>query len=155
MPLHLTPKADLGVMYDAETIRLAELGNTINFTKEQFLEFCRETPSVGFSMDDVAFGGAIFHDHQIHFAVMPEFHGRWGRLVRPMWEWMFSIEDDVRAYVEKNNPKCLNFMSRQWPTDGEDDTFIFFRLTRSGLDKTRLPRKQTTAPMTMLESVLA
>ncbi|MGI4937756.1 MAG: hypothetical protein ACRYF5_13575 [Janthinobacterium lividum] len=138
--MHLTDKADFGVLYDAEVLHQKSLGKQLNFTREQWISSCSHLPSIGFAKDGMAFGGAVFYEHEIHFALLPQFHGRWGALIRPMWEWMFSIEDNVRARVEKENPKCLDFMRRQWPEDGEDETYVYFRLTRAGLNGSRKPR---------------
>lgn len=155
MPLHLTDKADMGLIFDSEIKRYESMGKKVDVNREHWLALCKDAPSIGFAKDGVLFGGAFFFDHEIHLSVLPEFHGRWGSLVRPMWEWLFSIEDPVRVRVEKDNLKCINFGAAQWPLDGEDDTYVYFKLSSAGLGKPRRARKTAlpaSAPVTETEA---
>lgn len=133
MPMHLTARADLGVLYDSESLRYGP-GKKMAMTRQDFITLCAGFPSIGFADDGVVFGGAIFWDNEMHVSVMPAYHSRWGLLMRPMWDWMFSIQDPVRLSVEPDNLKCLRLMRRQgWPQVGQDERYLYFLATRATL----------------------
>ena len=128
MVMRLTDKADMGIIFDSEVLRYGEKIAKFNITREQFIKITDPLPSIGFEKDGKIFGGAFFLDHQIHLSVLPEFHSKWGTLVRPMLEWMFRIEDPVLIKIEKDNEKCIHFAERcNFQRAGSDETYVFFK----------------------------
>jgi hypothetical protein len=145
MPLHLTDKADFGLIYDTESARYGS-AKTFPCTREQYIALGADLPSIGFAKDGVHFGGAFFFQHEMHATFLPEFHGRWGQLIRPMWDWMLAIEDPVRLRIEKDNIKCQTFLDRQhWPRDGEDDEHVYFMISSAGMPRALLRRDERLA----------
>ena len=126
--LRLTDKADFGVMYDADKLRyksedLAALG----ITRERAIEIGSAYPSIGYEIDGVAAGGAVFDGKQLHLAVLPEFHGRWAWLLKPTLDWLFALCDPVQVRIEKFNTRCLRFMDAGgWRRIGEDKYFVIY-----------------------------
>ncbi|RSZ61081.1 GNAT family N-acetyltransferase [Massilia atriviolacea] len=129
--LRLTACADLGLMYDIEQQRYpAEL--TALATRERTLAHYRGCASVGYEIDGVAAGGAIFDGHELHLAVLPQYHGRWAWLLKPTLDWLFAQCDPVRVRIEQDNTRCIRFMdSGGWERVAEDPQYITYLLSSS------------------------
>ena len=127
----LTPSANLDVMFDAEVILYSAIFlSTITNHRQFFNDFYASCPSVGFEIDGVSAGGAIYDGEHFHIAVLPAFYGRWGRLWQPTLAWLFSIADPVDARIAKDNLRCLRFAERSgFPRIAEDDVVITYRMS--------------------------
>ncbi|HET9645462.1 MAG TPA: GNAT family N-acetyltransferase, partial [Burkholderiaceae bacterium] len=130
--LNLTPRADLGVMYEADVARYKAAGKseiTGVVTKEAFMRFYQGCPSVGFRRDGRDIGGLIFDGEEAHIAVLPEHHGYWGMLLKPALDWLFSQTAEAIVEVERDNDRCLRFIRHVgWERVGERGGALLFRL---------------------------
>lgn len=127
--LRLTDKADLGLMYDIERQRY-DSAVTAVATRERALAHYAGCPSVGYEIDGVAAGGAVFDGRELHLAVLPQFHGRWAWLLKPTLEWLFALCDPVPVRIERHNLRCLRFMDcGGWQRIGEDAEYITYLLS--------------------------
>jgi GNAT superfamily N-acetyltransferase len=132
MALRLTNRVDLDVYYNAESARFDDRVLSI-VTREAFRNIFAECPSVGFECDEVPIGGVIFDGEVPHIAVLPAWHGRWGPLLRPMLEWLYSLKSDIRVHIDYNNPKVRRFVEHcGWPVVDSDLHGTYHRMTRSG-----------------------
>lgn len=140
--LRLTDKADLSIYFDADTLRydpgwLKQNG----MTREFFIAFYENCPSVGFEMDGVQIGGMIFdrdRTGEVHFAVLPAYHGRWKNLWQPALNWLFQQQYPVYVKVERFNEKCIRFMDRHgYERVNCDDQYLTYRMT-SAIDAAAL-----------------
>ena len=114
---HLTEKADLGVIYDADRSRYsAEEWKKFPSiaTREFFITFCRtkEYPTLGFSYDEKPIGGIIFDGQTVHLAVLPEHYGKWGVLWIKALRWILAQKDPIEIKIEAGNEKMHRFMER-------------------------------------------
>ena len=141
MIYRLTEKADFGQIYDLELLRYGpEKWALFNITKEQFINAAVGVPSVGFEASGKLIGGAFFIRHELHLTVHPDHHGKWGRLVRLMCEWLYKIEDPVSCKIEVDNEKCIRFAKKAgWTQIAADERFVTFQ--GSGELLKRRPRK--------------
>jgi hypothetical protein len=133
--LRLTDKIDLDVYYAADSIRYIALNPqaTLIVTREVFRKCYGACPSVGFECDGVPIGGVIFDGKTAHIAVLPLYHGRWARLLRPMLEWLYGLQREILVRIEEGNVKGLAFADRcGWPRLGVRDGHVVFRLTPHG-----------------------
>ncbi|GKS91770.1 GNAT family N-acetyltransferase [Acidovorax sp. SUPP2539] len=143
--LKLTPQADLGVFYDADSARYAA-GCTQDYTqtvtRDAFAAFYAECPSIGFESDGAPIGGILFDGEQAHIAVLPRYHGLWALLLKPALQWLFSLKADILVAVENDNHRCLRFMERHgWQRIEARGDDIIYRITpQGGLRKTEYPR---------------
>ena len=128
----LTPRANLDVMFDAEVILYSAVFlSPITNPRQFFNDVYARCPSVGFEIDGVSAGGAIYDGEHFHIAVLPAFYGRWGRLWQPTLAWLFNIADPVDARIAKDNPRCMRFAERSgFPRIDEDDVFVTYRMSR-------------------------
>src|SRR5205814_9345868 len=85
--LKLSSHVDLDVYYDADSARFDRRVLQV-VTREAFRKTFEPCPSVGFESDGVPIGGVIFDGDVPHIAVLPQWHGRWGPLLRPMLGWL-------------------------------------------------------------------
>lgn len=127
----LTPRANLAVMFDAEAIALGIEGMwSAPIQRRLFEQHYAQCASVGFEIDGVAVGGAIYDGEHFHIAVLPAYYGRWGRLWKPTLDWLFSVADPVEARIAKDNVRCLQFAERSgYPCVAEDDEFVTYRMS--------------------------
>lgn len=133
--LRMTDKVDLKVFYDAD-MRLYNPAwmAAHGVTEEAFIARYRDCPSVGFEQDGIPFGGVILDGNDAHIAVLPEFQGKWGTLLRPALEWLFSQRSEVRGKVHRLNRHALRFNRRLGgKLVGSDDHFYYFSLTPAGM----------------------
>lgn len=129
--LRMTDKADLKVYYDAD-IRMYDRAwmAAHGFTEEAFIARYRDCPSVGFEQGGIPFGGVILDGNDFHIAILPEFHGKWGALLRPALAWLFSQRSEVRARVHRPNRQGLRFFRRLGAKLVESDgNFLIFSLS--------------------------
>lgn len=125
--MRLTGKADIGVIYEAEQLRYAQQGLPPPVTRERAIEYLSRFPTVGYEIDGVAAGGAIFDGEELHLAVLPQFYGRWAWLLKPTLAWLFTMRDPVRIRIERSNARCLRFMDAGgWERIAEDDHLITY-----------------------------
>jgi hypothetical protein len=142
--LNLTPQADLGVMYEADSERYRAAGKsdiTRVVTKEAFMRFYSGCASIGFQRDGKDIGGIIFDGEEAHIAVLKEHHGYWGLLLKPALDWLFSLTPEAIVEVERDNHRCLRFMRHVgWQCVGERGQSLLFRLVAlSGTKRTAHP----------------
>jgi GNAT superfamily N-acetyltransferase len=132
MALRLTSSVDLDVYYDADSRRFN--GRVLEVvTREAFREVFAECPSVGFECDGVPIGGVIFDGDVPHIAVLPEWHGRWGPLLRPMLRWLYGLKPDIRVHVDYDNAKIRRFVQHcGWPIVDADMRGTFHQMTPDG-----------------------
>jgi hypothetical protein len=129
MALRLTDRVDLDVFYDADSARYERHVLAV-VTREAFRAFYAECLSVGFECDGVPIGGVIFDGEAPHIAVLPAWHGRWGRLLRPMLEWMYGLKLDMIVPVDNDNPQIRAFVERcGWPMVGRTTDGTLHRMT--------------------------
>jgi GNAT superfamily N-acetyltransferase len=132
----LSPHLDLGVYYDADSPRYDVPGRkalTI-VTREVFIACYRECASIGFEYAGRPIGGVIFDGEQAHIAVLPAYRGRWATLLRPMLDWLFSIQSEIFVDVEADNAVCLEFMRRNgWPVVSRREHWLTHRMTQQPL----------------------
>ncbi|WP_187363039.1 GNAT family N-acetyltransferase [Massilia aquatica] len=127
--LRLTDKADLGLMYDIESPRY-DSAVTELVTRERAVAHYAGCPSVGYEIDGVPAGGAIFDGRELHLAVLPRFHGRWAWLLAPTLDWLFALCDPVQVRIERDNARCIRFMDGGgWQRIGEDPQYITYLLS--------------------------
>ena len=141
MIYRLTEKVDLGQIYDLEVLRYGpEKMALFNITKEQFINAAKGIPSIGFEASGKSIGGAFFIRHELHLTVHPDHHGKWGRLARLMFEWLYKIEDPVSCKIEVENEKCIRFVKKAgWTQIAADERFVTFKGSSELLK--RRPRK--------------
>jgi GNAT superfamily N-acetyltransferase len=133
--LRLAPQADLDVFYAADAARYAvsDRAELDVVTREVFIEFYRNCPSIGFEADGRPIGGIIFDGEEAHIAVLPQYHGRWAALLKPALEWLFSLRDEIVVEIERDNTVCMDFMKRnRWQCLDADDETARFRMTAQG-----------------------
>ncbi|MFS2008019.1 GNAT family N-acetyltransferase [Duganella sp. CT11-25] len=129
--LRLTDQADLGLMYDIERQRY-DSALIAAVTREHAVAHYSGCPSVGYEIDGVAAGGAVFDGHELHLAVLPQFHGRWAWLLKPTLDWLFALRDPVPVRIERDNPRCIRFMDcGGWQRIAEDQQYITYLLSSS------------------------
>lgn len=118
-------------MFDAEQLRYdpAEFA-ALNITRERAIALYASFPSIGYEIDGVTAGGAIFDGKEIHLAVLPRFYGRWTWLLKPTLGWLFAQCDPVPVRIEQSNTRCLRFMDAgKWPRIGADERFVTYLLS--------------------------
>jgi hypothetical protein len=118
-------------------------------TREAFLRFYADSPSVGFESNGAPIGGILFDGEQAHIAVLPSHHGRWALLLKPALEWLFTLRPEILVEVERDNARCLRFLDRHgWPRVGETaDDFVYRLTAQGGHRKTAYPyRGRRAAP---------
>jgi hypothetical protein len=136
----LSEPTDLGVYYDADILRYdpAYL-QRIGMTKEIFINFFSQCPTLCFRANGQPIGGMIFdrdRTGELHFAVLPEYHGRWKSLWQPGLQWVFAQKESVHVSVERFNEKCIRFMNRQgYRCISEDDLWIKYLLTAEDAER--------------------
>jgi GNAT superfamily N-acetyltransferase len=109
--MRLVDKVNLGLMYDIELPTInPELRKAV--TRELFIEYYLNAPSLGFEVDDQCVGGVLLKDKCFHIAVLPAFHGKWALLYRDVLEWVFKQEYPAYGLVNANNQKSLRFCER-------------------------------------------
>lgn len=129
--LRLTGEADLGLMYDIERERYDSAVIAL-LTRERAVAHYAGCPSVGYEIDGVAAGGAVFDGQELHLAVLPRFHGRWAWLLAPTLDWLFALCDPVRVRIERDNARCIRFMDGGgWQRIAEDRQYITYLLSSS------------------------
>lgn len=127
--LYLLDRADLSIYFDADMTQYADDPVTRpNITRQQFIDYYENALSRGFARDGVEFGGVLFHDKQIHFAVLPEYQGKWAFLLEPVLKWLFTLQEVTDVTVERSNQKSVSL----WDRAGilrlhEDEKSITFR----------------------------
>ncbi|HEX8956728.1 MAG TPA: GNAT family N-acetyltransferase [Burkholderiaceae bacterium] len=123
---------DLDVYYEADSIRFdRRVLNVV--TREVFRETFAQCLSIGFEADGKPIGGVIFDGKVPHIAVLPQWRGRWGTLLRPMLAWLFAIKDDFRIHVEYRNAPLRRFVAHcGWPVVDADLHGTFHRVTPDG-----------------------
>jgi GNAT superfamily N-acetyltransferase len=127
--LRLTDRADLGLMYDIERARYDSAGIAVA-TRACAVAHYSACPSVGYEIDGVAAGGAVFDGQELHLAVLPRFHGRWAWLLKPTLDWLFALRDPVRVRIERDNTRCVGFMDHGgWQRIAEDHQYITYLLS--------------------------
>lgn len=127
----ITQKADFGLIYDIEISRYsAEFIAKHKLTRDAFIAKLSHFPSIGYEVNGIAIGGVFFDGCEAHIAVLPAFHGRWGILLKPSLQWLFSIKDPIFSRIEIQNTKCIRFMEKNnWKRIRADDDYITFEMT--------------------------
>lgn len=131
--LRLAAAADLAVYYDADAPRYETPGQKALriVTKEIFIAYYKDCPSIGFVCDDMPIGGIIFDGDEAHIAVLPAYRGRWALLLRPALDWLFSLKAEIVVDVETDNRVCIEFMRRNgWPVIGGKPGWLTYRMTQ-------------------------
>jgi len=132
MALRMTGRVDLDVYYDADSRRFDRSVLEV-VTLEAFREVFADCPSVGFECDGVPIGGVIYDGKVPHIAVLPEWHGRWGVLLRPMLRWLYALNPDMRVHVARDNPKIRRFVEHcGWPMVAADLRGTIHQMTPQG-----------------------
>lgn len=129
--LRMTNKADLKVYYEADSSMydLAWISRH-GVTEERFIARYSDCSSIGFQCGDMPFGGVILDGKDVHIAVLPAFHGKWGALLRPALTWLFSQQSEVRGKVPRLNYKGQRFLRRLGgKLIDSDENFMIFRLS--------------------------
>lgn len=146
MIYQLAEKADFGQIYDLEVLRYGpEKMASFNITKKQFIDAAKDIPSIGFEASGKPIGGAFFVHHELHMAVHPDHHGRWGRLARSMFEWLFKIKNPVTIRIEVDNEKCIRFFEKAgWTYLSADEKFVRFKGSSELLNRPRSKTKRLT-----------
>jgi len=99
-------------------------------TREVFVAFYVNCPSIGFECAGQPIGGVIFDGESAHIAVLPSHHGRWGFLLRPALAWLFSLKQEVILRTPVENTKALRFLTHcGWQRLGIEDGEVIHRLT--------------------------
>jgi hypothetical protein len=140
--LRLAPRVDLAVFYEADRLRYAARTHvTERVTRDAFVAFYADCPSMGFECDGQPIGGVVFDGEQAHIAVLPSYHGRWALLLKPMLHWLFGLKPEIIVRVEADNVLCLRFMERNgWQRLGVDGDDVVYRMTpQNGTRKTEYP----------------
>ena len=118
MSLRLTDGVDLDAYYDADAAR-HDARTLAVVTREVFRRFYGDSPSVGFEADGRAVGGVIFDGEVPHIAVLPEWRGRWGPLLRPMLRWLYGLRPEILIRVDAANAPLRDFVRHcGWPEVG-------------------------------------
>src|SRR5258706_2756448 len=118
MGLRLTERVDLEVYYEADRLRFDDQVLAV-VTREAFRELYAHCPSVGFERDGVHIGGVIFDGEAPHIAVLPQWQGRWGPLLKPMLRWLYSLKREIVIEVEDSNAPLRRFVEHcGWPAIG-------------------------------------
>lgn len=133
--LKMTDKADLKVFFDADRrMYNAAWMAAHGIAEEGFIARNCDCPSLGFEHAGIPFGGIILHGNDAHIAIPPEFHGKWGMLLRPALAWLFSQRSEVFAKVHRPNRQSLRFLRRLGATlVGADDKFLIFSISPVGI----------------------
>jgi hypothetical protein len=140
--LRITGKADLKVFYDADSrlynpAWLAARG----LDEEGFIARYRDCPSIGFEQGGVPFGGIVLDGDDVHIAILPEFHGKWGTLLRQIFAWLFAQRSEVRCKVHRPNRQSLRFVRGLGAAQiACDDNFIIFKMSPEVILPAFLPR---------------
>jgi hypothetical protein len=142
--LRITPQADLGVFFDADNDRYLQRhpGRAAPLLeKEAFISHYAGCPSIGFECDGQPIGGVIFDGQQAHIAVLPDYHGRWGLLLKPACDWLFGLRREVFVRVESDNVKSRRMMDRcGWQRVGTEGEDLIYRMApQRGLRKAPYP----------------
>ena len=126
----LTDQADLGVMFDAEKLLYSpELLKVQPDSRERFVAFYTHCRSVGYQIDGIAVGGAIFDGKEFHLAILPHYFGRWTWLLEPTLKWLFEMADPVCGRIAKTNRRALQFADKsKFPRVHEDDEYVTYEL---------------------------
>lgn len=134
--MRITEKADLQVMYEAEKARYSpEKFAAMGVTIESVLAYYENVASIGYEIDGIMAGGAIYDRNELHFAVLPQYYGRWAWLMRPTLDWLFTMSDSVLGKVEVFNTRCAEFLDAGgWPRVAEDDQVITYLFSSKNND---------------------
>lgn len=142
--VRLTNKVDLEVYFEADVSRFdSEWIHEQGLSKERFIEYMSNCPSMGFEINGKPVGGAIFNHwvKEVHVAVLPEYQGRWGTLIAPTFKWLFSMHDFFYASVDQGNMKCIRFHDHIGSERiREDAKWIRYKVTRTEQIKRLLAR---------------
>mgnify|MGYP000070587841 CR=1 FL=1 len=132
--LRLTDKIDFGILYDVEAGRYSpEWLEKNNITREKVIALGPSifTHTFGFEMDGKPIGGICVGNGESHIAVLPQYHGRWGRLWRPALERLLLIQNPIIAKPEAWNKSAIRFLERaKFRRIKEDEHFVTFEGTR-------------------------
>ena len=132
MTLKITPSVDLNIFYTADSAK-HDAATLAIVTREAFIRFFDGCPSIGFESDGVPFGGVIFDGEKPHIAVLPEWQGRWGPLLRPALRWLYTHSADMVVPVYDDNWPLRRFIERcGWPVVGRQVGAALHRLTPMG-----------------------
>jgi len=133
MPLlRLMDRADLDVYYEADVLRSSQVVKDV-VTREVFKAFYEGAASVGFEYDGKPIGGVLFDGDTAHIAVLPEYHGRWGRLLRPMLAWLYGMKQEIIVRIDDDNVKGLKFVEHcGWERLHELNGEVYYRMTPWG-----------------------
>lgn len=155
--MRITDKADLQVMFEAERARytpekFAALGVTI----ESVTAYYQGVPSIGYEIDGVMAGGAIFENNELHFAVLPQYYGRWAWLMKPTLDWLFTMSDSVLGKVEIFNIRCAQFLDAGgWPRVAQDEQYITYLFSSKNNDIFRRHRDRLARDMALAAAARA
>jgi GNAT superfamily N-acetyltransferase len=144
--LKLASRVDLDVYYDADSNRFDRRVLSV-VTREAFRKTFEACPSVGFECDGVPIGGVIFDGDVPHIAVLPQWHGRWGPLLRPMLRWLYALKADIRVHVDYGNPSIRRFVEHcGWPVVDADLRGTFHRMTPDGARRVARVNQSSRSP---------
>jgi hypothetical protein len=144
--LHLIDKVEPEVMLAAEWSGLAP-GEREGLDRAAILARFRGLPSIGFACGERCIGGVIVEHGFIHVSVLPEFHGKWGRLYYPALEWALAQSDPLYGMMESDNARCIRFSEQSgWERVGRYGGMDFYRSTRRMLERLRARRQATASP---------
>jgi len=130
--LRLTERVDIDVYYDADSTQY-DARTLAVVTREVFRRFYAGCPSVGFEADGRPIGGVIFDGDVPHIAVLPEWRGRWGRLMRPMLRWLYGLKPEILIHVDDDNAALCAFVRHcGWPQVGRAPGGAIHRMTPEG-----------------------
>ena len=128
--LRLLDKANLSIYYDADLSHYISEGlNPPAVTKEAFISIFKSFPSRGFELNGVEFGGLIFDGKEVHFAVLPDYQGKWAFLLKPALLWLFSQQKILDVRVDVLHEKAVRLWDRvgllRVASDNKSVTFRF------------------------------
>ena len=130
--LSVVEPADCELLYDIDALRYDEQWMIEHkIERHQIVSVMQSYRSLGFLYDGKPIGGVMYDGKEAHMAVLPEYHGRWGFLLKPMMEWLFAIKEPMQASVEISNTHCVRFMDRnKWRRVASNDKYITFEARR-------------------------
>lgn len=146
----LTEPADLGVIFDAEILLYADHPAAhLPGIRQRFIAHYSGCRSVGFEIDGVAVGGAIYDGEEFHIAVLPAYLGRWTWLLKPTLHWLFTQADPAIGRIARSNRRALHFADKTgFPRRvREDALYITYELRSENLHHLYRHRGQPRQPV--------
>src|SRR5258706_8257368 len=89
------------------------LAQAYGITLDRFLDTYRNSLIVGLEIGGELAGGMYFEKGTVHIGILPRFHARWARWLRPMLEIGFKqYGPRLKALVNARNVRAQQFVER-------------------------------------------